>query len=75
MEENKPPQLTDDERELFENLMPEDLKEIMDTGVNRRHFMKLIALAGGGILAGQNGRRRADFDSSAPGTAHRIFAS
>ncbi len=54
MEENQSPQLTDDERELFEHLMPEDLDEIMDTGVNRRHFLKLMALAGGGILAGQS---------------------
>ncbi len=31
--------------------MPEDLEEIMDAGVNRRHFLKLMSLAGGGLLA------------------------
>ncbi|MCE7063914.1 2Fe-2S iron-sulfur cluster-binding protein [Dyadobacter sp. CY326] len=53
-EEDQSPQLTDDERKLFEDLMPEDLAEIMDNGVNRRHFMKLMTLAGGGLLAWQS---------------------
>ncbi len=53
-EENELSQLTEDEKQLFEDLMPEDLAEIMDSGVNRRHFLKLIALASGGILAGQS---------------------
>ena len=48
------PQLTEDEKKLFEELMPEDLNEILDTGVNRRHFLKLMTLAGGGILAAQS---------------------
>jgi len=52
-EENDTPQLTEDEKKLFEDLMPEDLAEIMDEGVSRRHFMKLLALTGGGILAYQ----------------------
>ncbi|QDK83154.1 2Fe-2S iron-sulfur cluster binding domain-containing protein [Spirosoma sp. KCTC 42546] len=53
-DENETPQLTEDEKKLFEELMPEDLAEILDTGVNRRHFLKLITLASGGILAAQS---------------------
>ena len=53
IDENEVPQLTEDEKKLFEELMPEDLDEILDTGVNRRHFLKLITLAGGGMLASQ----------------------
>ncbi len=34
MDENETPQLTEDEKKLFEDLMPEDLDEILDTGVN-----------------------------------------
>ena len=54
MDEHETPQLTEDEKNLFENLMPEDLAEILDTGVNRRHFLKLMTLAGGGLLAAQS---------------------
>ncbi len=54
-QENNPTQLTEDEKKLFEDLMPEDLTEILDTGVNRRHFLKLMALTGGGILAYHSG--------------------
>ncbi|HEY0111394.1 MAG TPA: 2Fe-2S iron-sulfur cluster-binding protein [Fibrella sp.] len=54
MDENEEPQLTEDEKKLFEDLMPEDLDEILDTGVNRRHFLKLMTLAGGGMLATQS---------------------
>ncbi|QJW92354.1 2Fe-2S iron-sulfur cluster binding domain-containing protein [Spirosoma taeanense] len=54
MDEHESPELTDDEKKLFADLMPEDLNEILDTGVNRRHFLKLITLAGGGILAAQS---------------------
>ena len=43
--------LTEDEQKLFEDLMPEELEEIMDTGFNRRHFVKLMAIAGSGALA------------------------
>jgi xanthine dehydrogenase YagT iron-sulfur-binding subunit len=45
--------LTEDEKKLFEDLMPEDLEEILKSGVNRRHFLKLITLAGGGLMAYQ----------------------
>ncbi len=54
MDENEIPQLTEDEKKLFENLMPEDLDEILDTGVNRRHFLKLMTMVGGGLLAAQS---------------------
>ncbi|GAB3930842.1 2Fe-2S iron-sulfur cluster-binding protein [Larkinella terrae] len=54
MDENELPELTEDEKQLFADLMPEDLTEIMDTGVNRRHFLKLLTLAGGGLLAAQS---------------------
>jgi len=47
--ENK--DLTADEKKLFEDLMPEDLDEIMDTGFSRRHFIKLMGIAGTGVLA------------------------
>ncbi len=43
--------LTADEKKLFEELMPEDLDEIMDTGFSRRHFIKLMSVAGAGALA------------------------
>ena len=52
--ESSPLQLTEDEKKLFEDLMPEDLDEILDTGVNRRHFLKIMTLAGGGMLAWQS---------------------
>ncbi|WP_080055005.1 2Fe-2S iron-sulfur cluster-binding protein [Spirosoma aerolatum] len=54
MDEHESPELTEDEKRLFADLMPEDLNEILDTGVNRRHFLKLMTLAGGGILAAQS---------------------
>jgi len=53
MTENEKTDLTEDEIKLFEDLMPEDLEEILTTGVNRRHFLKLMTLAGGGLLAYQ----------------------
>jgi xanthine dehydrogenase YagT iron-sulfur-binding subunit len=43
--------LTEDEQKLFEDLMPEELEEILDTGFNRRHFVKLMSIAGTGALA------------------------
>lgn len=44
--------LTEEEQRLFGDLMPEELEEIIQTGLNRRHFMKLIGLASAGLLAG-----------------------
>lgn len=49
-DEIKNPGLTDEETKLFETLMPEDLNEISAFGVQRRHFLKLLALTGGGMF-------------------------
>ncbi|GAB4044061.1 2Fe-2S iron-sulfur cluster-binding protein [Spirosoma jeollabukense] len=54
MDEHESPELTEDEKRLFADLMPGELDEILDTGVNRRHFLKLMTLAGGGLLATQS---------------------
>lgn len=50
-EESQKPDLTEDEKQLFKDLMPEDLEEIMDEGLNRRHFLKMMSIAGGGLIA------------------------
>ena len=49
---DKPTPLTEEEQKLFGDLMPEELEEIIQTGLNRRHFMKLVGLASAGLLAG-----------------------
>ena len=49
--DNNPHQLTEEEKRLFGDLMPEEFDEIIQTGLNRRHFMKLIGLASAGMLA------------------------
>jgi len=49
---NKPTPLTEEEQRLFGDLMPEELEEIIHTGLKRRHFMKLVGLASAGLLAG-----------------------
>ncbi|MBC3786500.1 2Fe-2S iron-sulfur cluster-binding protein [Spirosoma utsteinense] len=71
MDENQNLDLSDDEKKLFEDFMPEDLDEILDTGVNRRHFLKLVTLAGGGLLAAQSAAAEQLFTRSfpAPSTA------
>ncbi|MES2455188.1 MAG: 2Fe-2S iron-sulfur cluster-binding protein [Bacteroidota bacterium] len=43
--------LTEEEEKLFGDLMPEELDEIVSSGLNRRHFMKLMGLASAGLLA------------------------
>lgn len=43
--------LTEAEKKLFGDLMPEDLEEITKKGLNRRHFVKLMGLASAGLLA------------------------
>jgi len=43
--------LTPEEERLFGDLMPEELDEIVQSGLNRRHFMKLMSLAAAGLLA------------------------
>lgn len=50
-EENKKPALTEEEKQLFKTLLPEDYKKLSAFGVQRRHFMKLMAIAGGGALS------------------------
>ncbi|TDQ08646.1 2Fe-2S iron-sulfur cluster-binding protein [Pedobacter metabolipauper] len=50
MNENKT-KLTEEEKKLFGDLMPEELDEIISSGLNRRHFMKLMGLASAGLLA------------------------
>ena len=52
-EDNKKPVLTEEEKLLLEQVMPEDLNEIRTLGIQRRHFIKLITLTGGGFLAFQ----------------------
>lgn len=49
---SEPVSLTEEEKKLFGDLMPEDLEEIIETGLKRRHFLKLIGLASAGLLAG-----------------------
>jgi xanthine dehydrogenase YagT iron-sulfur-binding subunit len=49
--ETENPEWTADEKRLLEDLMPEDLNEIIDNGFNRRHFLKLMGIAGTGVLA------------------------
>lgn len=45
--------LTDEEKKLFTDLMPEDLPDILESGLTRRHFLKFMALTGGGALVAQ----------------------
>ncbi len=52
-EETQLPELTEDEKKLLEELMSEDINEPSDIGESRRHFLKLMAVAGGGALTFQ----------------------
>ncbi|RZM28426.1 MAG: 2Fe-2S iron-sulfur cluster binding domain-containing protein [Pedobacter sp.] len=45
------PDLTDAERQVLEDLMPEEMSEIITSGIKRRHFLKLITYTGTGLLA------------------------
>lgn len=49
---HNPTELSEEEKKLFGDLMPDDLEEIIETGLSRRHFMKLVGLASAGLLAG-----------------------
>ncbi|RYG30719.1 MAG: 2Fe-2S iron-sulfur cluster binding domain-containing protein, partial [Chitinophagaceae bacterium] len=52
MEETRSfPDLTDDERKVIEDLMPDEMSEIITSGMKRRHFLKLITYTGSGLLA------------------------
>ena len=50
MKQNKT-NLTPEEQKLFGDLMPEELEEVLNSGFNRRHFLKLMSLASAGLLA------------------------
>jgi xanthine dehydrogenase YagT iron-sulfur-binding subunit len=45
------PDLTDAERKALEELMPDDISEIITSGLKRRHFLKLITFSGTSLLA------------------------
>ena len=45
------PDLTDAERKALEDLMPDDMSEIITSGLKRRHFLKLITFTGTSLLA------------------------
>jgi xanthine dehydrogenase YagT iron-sulfur-binding subunit len=45
------PDLTDAERRALEELMPDEMGEIITSGMKRRHFLKLISFTGTGLLA------------------------
>lgn len=45
------PDLTDAERNAIEALMPDEMSEIVTSGMKRRHFLKLITFTGTGLLA------------------------
>jgi len=50
-EQSKFPDLTDAERKALEELMPDEMGEIITSGIKRRHFLKLITLTGSSLLA------------------------
>jgi xanthine dehydrogenase YagT iron-sulfur-binding subunit len=43
--------LTKEEKELFKTTLPEDFEEIVKTGMQRRHFLKLMTVMGSGMFA------------------------
>lgn len=52
MQENaKFPDLSDAERKALEELMPDEINEIISSGIKRRHFLKLFAVTGTALLA------------------------
>ena len=50
-EKSKFPDLTDAERKALEELMPDEMGEIITSGIKRRHFLKIISLTGTSLLA------------------------
>jgi xanthine dehydrogenase YagT iron-sulfur-binding subunit len=50
-EQSKFPDLTDAERKALQELMPDEMGEIITSGIKRRHFLKLISLTGTSLLA------------------------
>lgn len=43
--------LTEAEKKLFEAVLPEDFDEIVEKGIQRRHFLKLMTVMGSGMFA------------------------
>ena len=52
-EENQNEELTEDEKMLFAEILSDNSQELSDLGEARRHFIKQLTLAGGGLLAFQ----------------------
>lgn len=50
-EQPKSPELTDAERRALEELLPDEMNEIISSGIKRRHFLKLFAVTGTSLLA------------------------
>jgi len=50
-EKAKFPDFSDAERKALEELMPDEMSEIITSGIKRRHFLKLITLTGSSLLA------------------------
>ncbi|AZI26421.1 ferredoxin [Pedobacter sp. G11] len=47
----KSPDLSDAERKALEELMPDEMNEIISSGIKRRHFLKLFAVTGASVIA------------------------
>ena len=47
------PDLSDAERKVLEDLMPDEMGEIITSGMKRRHFLKIVSFAGSGLVASQ----------------------
>ncbi len=45
------PDLSDAERKVLEELMPDEVSEIITSGIKRRHFLRLITYTGTGLVA------------------------
>ena len=50
-EQPKLPELSEAERNALEELMPDEMSEIINSGIKRRHFLKLFAVTGTSVLA------------------------
>lgn len=50
-EQTKFPDLTEAERKALEELLPDEMSEIITSGIKRRHFLKLFAVTGTSLLA------------------------
>ena len=67
-EDTQQPQLTENERKLLDQLMPESPDDLSDFGQRRRDFLKMISLATGGMLAAPLFGAEAFAESVAPHT-------